>query len=133
MTALIDTNVLVRFLIGEQGTKYIGLSDFFESLENGSIRVELKLIVLFQTIFVLNSYYSVPKDKIADSILDLVSFRGIRIRDKKTVQQAIVTWKETNLEIVDCYLIACLKNDAQHLLYSYDQDFDKFGICRKEP
>lgn len=42
-------------------------------------------------------------------------------------------WLEYNLDIVDCYLIANLEGDKQNILYSYDKDFDKFGIKRKEP
>jgi len=42
-------------------------------------------------------------------------------------------WIISDLEIVNCYLIACLEGDTQNLLYSYDRDFDKFKINRKEP
>ncbi|MEA3386299.1 MAG: hypothetical protein U9Q89_07615 [Thermodesulfobacteriota bacterium] len=31
------------------------------------------------------------------------------------------------------HLVACLEGDRQNILYSYDRDFDKFKINRKEP
>jgi len=55
MIALLDTNVLIRFLTLDKGKKYKRLYHFFEALEHGEMRVELKLIVLFQVIFVLKS------------------------------------------------------------------------------
>ena len=47
MIALLDTNVIVRFLVSDQSPKYKNLYSFFESLEYGKMQVELKLIVLF--------------------------------------------------------------------------------------
>ena len=133
MIALLDTNVLIRFLTHDKNTKYKKLYSFFESLEIGEIRTELKLIVLFQVIFVLQSFYKVPKDQIVAGLSDLLKYRGITIKEKKIVQRAMELWREENVEIVDCYLIACLEKDAQSILYSYDRDFDKFKINRKEP
>jgi predicted nucleic-acid-binding protein len=133
MTSLIDTNVVIRFLTSAKDPKYSGLYDFFGSLERGEIRTELKLIVLFQVIFVLKSFYKVPRAAIANALLDLLEYKGISIRKKKHIRRTIELWRDSNLDIVDCYLIASLEGDPQNLLYSYDSDFDKFGINRKEP
>ena len=133
MIALLDTNVLIRFLISERSKKYKRIYIFFESLERGDMRVELKLIVLFQVIFVLKSFYSVPKAHIVDGLKDILKYKGITIKEKNIVLQTLELWPKKNIEIVDCYLIACLEKDTQNLLYSYDRDFDKFEINRKEP
>ena len=133
MTALLDTNFLIRFLTGDKNKKYRSLYSFFESLERGEMRVELKLIVLFQVIYVLKSFYKVPKKEIVGGLTDLIKYKGITIKETKIVQQALNLWCEKNVEIVDCYLIACLEKDAQSIIYSYDRDFDKFKVNRKEP
>ncbi len=133
MIPLLDTNVLIRFLTHDKETKYKKLYAFFESLELGEMRIELKLIVLFQVIFVLNSFYRVPKEQIVDGLMHLLKYKGITIKEKKIVQQALELWREENVEIVDCYILACLEKDTQNILYSYDRDFDKFEINRKEP
>jgi len=133
MIALLDTNVLIRFLTLDKDTKYRRLYNFFESLERGEMLVELKLIVLFQVIYVLKSFYRVPKGQIVSGLMDLLKYKGITIKEKKIAQRALELWREKNVEIVDCYLIACLEKDAQNILYSYDRDFDKFKINRKEP
>jgi predicted nucleic-acid-binding protein len=133
MIALLDTNVLIRFLTVDKSQKYKKLYAFFETLERGETQVELKLIVLFQVIFVLKSFYKVPKEAIATEMLELLKYKGITIREKKIVKRTLELWREKNVEIVDCYLIACLETDSQNLLYSYDRDFDKLKINRKEP
>jgi predicted nucleic acid-binding protein len=135
MIALVDTNILVRFLTGDKDPRYANLSEFFASLESGDIEVELKLIVLFQTLFVLKSFYKVPRNEIASALLTLIQFKGLRNRDKKTIRRTLERWGEprNRLEIVDCYLAACLEGDRQNLLYSYDRDFDRFEFKRVEP
>ena len=45
MIALLDSNVIIRFLTCDKNQKYKNLYSFFESLEKGDLRVELKLIV----------------------------------------------------------------------------------------
>jgi len=133
MTALLDTNVLIRFLTIDKNTKFKGVFQFFQDIEKGKVVTELKLIVLFQTIFVLINYYKVPKNKIAEAILDILKLKGLRIKEKRVVQRAVEIWDLNSIEIIDAYLISCLEKDSNTALYSYDKDFDKFGINRLEP
>jgi predicted nucleic-acid-binding protein len=133
MMALLDTNILIRFLTSDETQKFRGVYTLFESLEQGDLRVELKLIVLFQVIFVLKSFYSVPREEIGTGMLGILKYKGIIVKEKKIVRRTIELWHDSKLDIVDCYLIACLEGDRQNILYSYDRDFDKFKINRKEP
>ena len=131
MIALLDTNVIVRFLVSDKSPKYKNLFSFFESLEYGKMHVELKLIVLFQVLFVLKSFYKVPKDQVANGITDLLKYKGIVIKNKPMIRRMMEMWCNKKLDIVYCYLIAILENDSQNLLYSYDRDLDKFNINRR--
>ena len=133
MISLLDTNVIIRFLTANGDSKYRNLRSLFKSIEDGRMRVELKLIVLFQVIFVLKSFYEVPKEHIAEELLRLLEYKGIAIKEKKIVRRSLELWCNENIEIVDCYLVACLEDDSQNLLYSYDRDFDEFNIHRIEP
>lgn len=133
MTSLLDTNVIIRFLTGDKDKKYRNLYSFFESLEKGKKHVVIKHIVLFQTIFVLKSVYQIKKEKIVESLLDLLKYRGIAIKDKKIITRTLEIWRDNNNEIVDCYLVASLENDDQNILYSYDRGFKHFQVNRIEP
>ena len=133
MIALIDTNVIVRFLTGSSDEKFKGVFGFFKDVENGKIIVELKLIVLFQAIFVLKSFYKVPKGKIVMAIKGILKLKGLKIKEKKTVVNMMNIWNSNNIEIVDAYLIACLEHNKPNIIYSYDKDFDQFQINRIEP
>ena len=133
MIDLVDTNVIVRFFTADESEKYRSLYPFFQSLEKGKKRLELKLIVLFQVIFVLKSVYKIPKEKIAVEILELLKYKGILIKEKKTVQRMLELWQNNNTEIVDCYLIACIEKDNEMTLFTYDRGFNRFNVKRIEP
>ena len=133
MIALLDTNVLIRFLTSDKTQKFHRVYALFESLEQGALKAELKLIVLFQVVFVLKSFYAVPIESIATAMLDLLEYKGIIVKEKRIVRRMLILWHDNKLDIVDCYLIASLEGDKQNILYSYDRDFDKFEINRKEP
>ena len=133
MTALLDTNVILRFLTADPSPIYRNLYDFFKSIEIGRRRAEIKLIVLFQVLFVLKSFYQVPKAEICDGLDSLLGFKGLRMPEKKIVRRMLALWREKSIDIVDCYLVACLESDPERVLYSYDKGFDRSGITRREP
>ncbi|MEW5948508.1 MAG: PIN domain-containing protein [Thermodesulfobacteriota bacterium] len=133
MTVLLDTNILIRFLTSDKTQKFQGVYALFESLEQGDLQVELKLIVLFQVVFVLKSFYSVPRKEIATGMLRILEYKGLIVKKRRIVRRMLELWHDSKLDIVDCYLIACLEGDRQNILYSYDRGFDKFEINRKEP
>jgi len=81
MTALLDTNVLIRFLTSDKTKKFRGVYSFFESLEHGDLRIELTLIVLFQVVFVLKSFYSVPRKDITAGMMGILEYKGIIVRN----------------------------------------------------
>lgn len=133
MNSIMDTNVVVRFLIGDNNDKFKGVYQFFKTIEEGEITVELPLIVLFQTIFVLKSYYKVPKIRIVDAVTGLLQLKGLKIKQRRMIERMLKYWQENAVEIVDAYLIACLEKDPRNILYSYDTDFDSFDIHRIAP
>lgn len=133
MTVLLDTNVLIRFLTSDKTQKFQDVYALFESLEQGDLQVELKLIVLFQVVFVLKSFYSVPREEIATGMLRILEYKGLIVKKRRIIRRMLELWHDSKLDIVDCYLIAYLEGDRQNILYSYDRGFDKFEINRKEP
>lgn len=129
----IDTNVIVRFLTADDSPKFKGVYQLFKRLESNQERVEIKPLVFFQTIFVLKSFYKVEKEKIAYLMNSILGLPGIYMEKKATYRRTIEIYGKENLEVVDCYLLACIENDSDQILYSYDTNFDRYGVRRIEP
>lgn len=129
----IDTNVIVRFLTADDSPKYKGVYQLFKRLESNQERVEMKPLVFFQTIFVLKSFYKVEKQKIACLMGLILELPGIFMEKKALYRRTVEFFGKENLDVVDCFLLACVENDRDAILYSYDRNFDRYGIRRVEP
>ena len=130
---LIDTNVIVRFLTADENPKFMGVYRLFSRLEDNLEKVELKALVFFQTIFVLISFYKVKREDICNIMVDIISLPGIYMEKKTLYKRTLEIFRTENIEIIDSYLLACMEQHPDSRLYSYDQNFNRFGINRVEP
>ena len=87
MTAFIDTNVLIRHLIGEP------VDQAEQATRTLSLRETLLLsdIVIAETIYVLQKVYSVDRPTISDVMKSLIAFPSIQVVDEPTVLRALET------------------------------------------
>ena len=68
MAILIDTNIIIRFLIGDHEEHLIESTRIFKEIESGKMEVEILDVVLMETLFVLTKFYGLPK---AEVVIDL--------------------------------------------------------------
>lgn len=128
---LIDTNVIVRYLVEDPGQvqeKFRGVFSFFPRLELGEIVVELPELVLFEVFFVLTKLYHVPPKEAAHQLEDLISFKGIGMRDKSVVKGCLRILQKKAIGLVDAYLLASTRQKGGDAVYSFDQDLAKQGL-----
>src|SRR5450759_2651908 len=97
----IDTNIFLRFLVTDREKPPKGLLDFFSKLQKGEIEVFCLDLVFFQTIFVLKSFYQVERGEIINKMLELLSFDGLCMKDKRvTVSYTHLRAHETRHDLV---------------------------------
>ncbi len=61
----LDSNVLLRFLIGEPHDQFAAASALFQRAEHGEVVLELSPLVLAETAFTLESFYKRPRREVA--------------------------------------------------------------------
>ena len=102
MTAFIDTNVLVRHLIGEPADQAKQATRTLSSLET----LLLSDIVIAEAIYVLQKVYSVDRPTISDVMKSLLAFPSIQVVDEPTVLRALEIFVNHRLHFVDAFLVA---------------------------
>ena len=108
----LDTNVIIRYLIQDPeraSDEFRGVFSFFEKLERGEVRALLPSLVLFQSYFVLTSYYEVPRKEAGSKLRDILSFRGVTVPEKAVLRACLTTLTERSADLVDAYLAALCK------------------------
>jgi len=106
-TVIVDTNVMVRFLIGDGGDLAKDAADFFRSVESGNVIAVLKDVVIAETVYVLEKVYSVPKAEISAVLAKMLMIKNIRMEDKETAVKALELYGFSNVDYADAYIVAC--------------------------
>ena len=130
MSAFVDTNILVRHLTGdpaemaEQATKY--LSSASELL--------LTDLVVAETAYVLESFYTTPRAQIAEAMRSLIAFGSIITVDPPLLLRSIEVYELDRLDFAEAYLVASAETTGVNVVASFDRSIDRVGtITRVDP
>jgi len=130
---LVDTNVLLRFLVGDDVPKAARASALMDRVEKSAEIIELSDEVLTETVWTLDSHYDVPRVEIARDLTALVSFSGVRLASRGVILDALHNYAATNADFVDC-LLAARSRHRRIPVYSFDEtDFKKLGVDWAKP
>lgn len=121
-----DTNVVVRYLVKDDIELYKQAKSFFDRVKTGEERAMILESVVAECVYVLTKIYKVPKEKTADSLKNLLRYRGIVNEDRADLIKALTTFAERPLDIVDCILYAKAKS-TDTSLFTFDEDLNKLA------
>ncbi|MEK6734547.1 MAG: PIN domain-containing protein [Pseudomonadota bacterium] len=124
---IIDTNLIIRYLVNDQPAHYKIARDFFDQVRLGKIKAILEQAVFTETVFVLSKVYEVPKEKIIEALTGLLEYKGVYNHEKEVLLEALSIYAQANLHIVDCIIIA--KAQLQTIeIQSFDQELLKYDL-----
>lgn len=130
----LDTNILLRYLTRDDIHKAQCALSLLTRVERGEEKVVTSPLVIFETIFTLQSLYKVPRQQIKDLLLPIIALRNLQLSDKGVYQRAFDFYTSKNISFADAYNAAYMIDEEIAQIYSWDKDFDKIeGIVRLEP
>ena len=132
----IDTDVIIRFLTGDDPEKQAASSALFEQVEQGLLTITAPDTVIADAIYVLSSprLYHLARNEVQELLTALVHLSHFQIQNRTAVLRALELYGSTKLDFGDTLILASMEQQHSHILYSYDADFDRFdGIARQEP
>ncbi len=132
----IDTDVIIRFLTGDDPEKQAAATALFEQVEQGLLSVQAPDTVIADAVYVLSSprLYNIARSAIQEMLAALVRLPQFHVQNRLSVLRALDLYASTRLDFGDTLIIASMEQQGSHLLYSYDTDFDHIqGITRREP
>jgi len=121
-----DTNVVVRYLVKDDIELYKQAKTFFDKVKTGEESALMLESVVAECVYVLTKIYKVPKEKTADSLKNLLRYRGIINEDRADLIKALTTFAERSIDIVDCILYVKAKG-MDTSLFSFDEDLNKLA------
>lgn len=130
----IDTNIIIRYLMGDGDSQAEKARNLFKRAAEGKEILVLCDTVFLESVFVLQSYYKVPREKICDALRAFIRLPGIETDTSTAIlAQALEFYEIQGIDWADALIAAKAIAEGQGI-YSFDNHFKKFpGIIRKEP
>ncbi len=128
---LVDTNLIVRYLVQDNEKHAKAAGRLFDACDRGDVLIVVLPVVVAECVFVLESFYEHPRADIASALARLISSPGVEIRELAIHLEALNRYKRTRIHFVDC-LIAATAVAENAPVATFDQDFRKFNDVRVE-
>ena len=128
---LVDTNLIVRYLVQDHERHARAAGRLFEACDRGDLAIVVLPAVLAECVFVLESFYEHSREDIALALSTLISSPGVEIGRAEIHLEALRRYQRTKVHFVDC-LIAATAVAERIPVATFGEDFRKFTDVRVE-
>jgi predicted nucleic acid-binding protein len=129
VNAFIDTNVIVRHLTGDPPDLAERATKFLAAARPGELR--LADLVLAEVVYVLESFYRVPRAQVAEYARAVVAFPAIGVDDPAMLMRAIQVYEKDRLDFADAYLVAMAERIGIGVVASFDKAIDRMDTVQR--
>jgi predicted nucleic-acid-binding protein len=121
---LLDTNVILRFLLQDHKKYYEIASEYFRKAQHKQIELGIIPEVLFELDYVLRGVYHLSKTEVVDILSKLIKTPYINIKNRGLILTIIEEYQKKTIDLFDIYLFYLAKNEKSEVI-SFDRDFKK--------
>jgi predicted nucleic-acid-binding protein len=121
---IIDTNVILRYILADHEEHYHLARDFMLKVKNGTSTAFVPESVVVECVYVLLKVYRVPRVEISAQLGALLAYRGVMMDDKPVMLTALQVFAEQNVGMVDAWVFA-LSEARNWPLMSFDRALNK--------
>lgn len=123
---IIDTNVLLRFLLKNVPHQAEEARKVFKQAEKGEIKLIIPQIVIFEIIFQLIKLYKFEKNKVIEAIKIILNTDYFEIQDNEVFQEALKKFKLANISFANCF-IASYSEKQKGEVFTFDKKLIKLS------
>jgi predicted nucleic acid-binding protein len=132
--AFLDTNVIIRHVLADHPEHSPRASALMHRIQAGDVRVEISDTVLFETMYLLERTFGVPKAEVRNAVQALLELPGIVHAGKRRFLRALEFYTTLNLPIADALHAAITETLDPPDIISFDHHFQRVAtITRIEP
>lgn len=125
--ALIDTNVLVRHLVGEPESQASAATRYLATAET----LLLADLVVAEVVYVLESVYAATRQSIATSVRAILAFPAIHVVDASLLLRAVELYEVERLDFAEAYVVASAERSGVGVVASFDRSIDRVATIRR--
>ncbi len=124
MVSLIDTNIIIRFLVADNEEQFKIAKDIFFEMRKVSKNSNYLRCRIYGSFFVLTKLYQLPKSEVLNDLKSILALDGVVNSDKVILNEVFNLIENKNIDFVDALL--CAKSKLQGFeKISFDKDLKK--------
>ncbi|MGB9499503.1 MAG: PIN domain-containing protein [Dissulfuribacterales bacterium] len=117
----IDTNILIRFLTGDDERQAKKVYLIFKKAESEKKELFVPLLVVLEMIWVLESVYNVSRIEIIDAIKDLLLMPVLKFDCQSALQQWFHSAQENKYDLSDLLIVHSAKINGCETVLTFDK------------
>ena len=124
----IDTNILVRFLVGDDEKQAKKVYVMFKKAETEKKELFVPVLVVLELIWVLESAYGISRSEILDSIDSLLLMPIFKFENLTTVQNFILSASKNKFDLSDLLIAHSANTHNCETVLTFDKRASKFKL-----
>jgi len=124
----IDTNILVRFLVGDDEVQAKSVYKIFKKTESLKDELFVPSLVIIELIWVLESVYEIARGEIIDSIGELLLMPILQFEHQSALQQFIQNAQGNNYDLSDLLIAHSAKEQGCDVVITFDKKASKYKL-----
>jgi len=124
----IDTNILVRFLVGDDEAQAKKVYKIFKRAESEKYELFVPLLVVLELIWVLESVYEIPRGEILDSIGELLLMPILQFENQPALHQFIQNAQGSGYDLSDLLIAHSAKEQGCDAVITFDKKASKYKL-----
>jgi len=128
MTAVLDTNVIIRHLTQQPADQGQAASHFLGEAQG----LVLTDMIVAETVHVLQSVYKASRETVVYALRALVAMRSVSIERSQVIKRCIDLFETAQMDFTDAYLVAYAESMGGVPVASFDRGIDK-AVAKASP
>ena len=124
----LDTNVLVRFLVRDDKRQAETIYRVFKKAESDREVFFVPLLVVLETVWVLESVYKIPRQEILDSVNELILMPILKFETQPAILNFISAARETKMDLSDLLIAHSAKFSGCECVLTFDKRASNFRL-----
>lgn len=135
MKYFIDTNIFLRYFTDEHNTKvFRDCSYLIENIKLRKINAATSHLVMAEIAWTLPTSYNSSKTQVTRVLKAIETLNGLRMIDTFDTGAANKLFEDHSIKYIDALVASNPQIQTKKMVVvSYDKDFDKIGVRRREP
>lgn len=118
----LDTNVIVRFLVRDDGKQAEIVYRLFKRAESTNETFFVPLLVVLETIWVLESVYEIPREEIRASLQDLLLVPVLKFEAQSALQSTLSAARKNEIDLADLLIAHSAKFSNCEGVLTFDKE-----------